>query len=194
MERIIRGLEKRYNKIKVDKNQFEHCGVKHAMLDNVLTVSMDEYVKELKSISITKEERETPHTGCCDRMHQDYISVVGGVGWLAQYRLDAAVYIGALQRASHGPTIKYVINLNRLLKWLRRKSGKTVYDYIPPPYRITCVSDSAFKATDKTYLACRGHLILLTHQDQAQPGGKCHILDAISRRQRRVNRSTFGAT
>jgi hypothetical protein len=126
-------------------------------------------------------------------MHQDYISVVGGVGWLAQYRLDAAVYIGALQRASHSPTIGHVINLNRLLKWLRRKSGKTVYSYIPPPYRITCVSDSAFKATDKSHLACRGHLILLTHQDTTQPGGACHVLDAISRRQRRVNRSTFGA-
>ena len=42
-------------------------------------------------------------------------------------------------------------------------------------------------------MACKGHLLALSEMRLDTPGGKAHFLEAVSRRHKRVNRSTFAA-
>ena len=160
---------------------------------------MDHYIKELKPIPLTKEDRAHPDTGVSDPLHVDYMSVTGGVGWLAQFRYDASVYIGALQRATQKPTIDNCISVNRLLKWLKRTPAHLIYKRLEGPLRIMVITDSAFKRTDPDGLATRGHLVMvgtmLKHKDgnPEEPSLLGHIMDGISRRHKRVARSTYAA-
>jgi hypothetical protein len=160
---------------------------------------MDHYLADLRAMPITTEMRSHPDAGVSDASHKDYMSLAGGIGWLAQFRYDAAVYIGSLQRATQKPTNDHCIRLNRLLKWLKRTKAPIVYKPLTGHLRIMAVTDSAFKRTDNTGLACRGHLVMLmsmtNHKngDPISPDGQCHIFDGISRRQRRVSRSTYAA-
>ena len=57
------------------------------------------------------------------------------------------------------------------------------------------ISDSAFRKEDSTGLAMRGAVLALAEMSSspASPGGKIHIIDFYSRRQRRITRSTFAA-
>ena len=104
--------------------------------------------------------------GCDDWLHAQYISLLGGVGWMAQFRGDVAVYICSLQRVAKGPLIQHVVLLNRVLKWMKRKPVVLLFDCLKGPLRVMVVSDSAFKKVDLTGVACRGHIIFVCHRDR----------------------------
>ena len=57
------------------------------------------------------------------------------------------------------------------------------------------ISDSAFRKEDSTGLAMRGAILALAEMSSSpsSPGGKFHVIDFYSRRQRRITRSTFAA-
>ena len=42
-------------------------------------------------------------------------------------------------------------------------------------------------------MACKGHVLALSEMRLDTPGGKAHFLEVVSRRHKRVNRSTFAA-
>eukprot|EP00959_Pyramimonas_sp_CCMP1952_P179621 3755541-Pyramimonas_sp.AAC.1 len=56
-----------------------------------------------------------------DVLHGHFLALQGGLGWAVNARHDIAVYVGALQRHQKAPAIMDVINLNRVLKWVKRK-------------------------------------------------------------------------
>ena len=58
---------------------------------------------------------------------------------------------------------------------------------------MTVCSDSAFSAGEVDGLSVRGCFIMITEDDQTQPGGKGHVLDWVSRKQSHVTRATFAA-
>jgi hypothetical protein len=61
-------------------------------------------------------------------------------------------------------------------------------------WRITVVSDSAFKRESETdALTTRGAIIGLSTVHSSSPGGALHVLEFYSRRQKRICRSTFAA-
>ena len=48
-------------------------------------------------------------------------SLLGGIGWVTQTRLDIAVYVSALQRKLQCPTVQDLLNANRVLQYLTCK-------------------------------------------------------------------------
>ena len=104
-----------------------------------------------------------------------------------------AVYNGAVQRHQQSPTIRDVINLNKILKWVRRKKCVIVFRKLVPPLKILIIPVSAFKRLEGECMACKGHVLALAEQRPDTPGGGAHWLEAVSRRHKRVNRSTFAA-
>ena len=61
------------------------------------------------------------------------------------------------------------------------------------PFRIVCISDSAFKREDSEGLAMRGAFICIVQNNWDHPGGQLHVIEHYSRKQKRVVRSTFAA-
>ena len=74
------------------------------------------------------------------------------------------------------------------------------YRQLGNPVRLVCFADAAFKAIpeESSGLALRGTAILLVGQGSETPASAddshgCHLLEFTTRRQRRVQRSTFSA-
>ena len=55
------------------------------------------------------------------------------------------------------------------------------------------INDSAFKRTDDSALACKGHLLALMQAFIETPAGRAHWLQGSCKRHKRVNRSTYAA-
>ena len=55
------------------------------------------------------------------------------------------------------------------------------------------ISDAAFRKESTTGLSIRGAVIGVGEFSKTTPGGPCHVLEAYSRKQRRVTRSTLVA-
>ena len=193
---LLEQLEALFGKLKTQHDEFEHCGIMHTQsasdAGGEIVITQDHYVRELKPIPLTKEQRVKDEEGCNDALHSAFLTLLGGVGWTLLTRSDIAVYTTALQRVQHGPCIKHVVKLNRVLRWMRRKPCKIKFVKLKPPLRLIVISDSAFKRTDVSALAVKGHLLGLGESCSETPGGKYHWLEGACKRHRRVNRSTFG--
>ena len=78
--------------------------------------------------------------------------------------------------------MKHVIWLNRVLKWMKRKPVVLVFHTIAFPLRVVVISDSAFKKVDLSGVACRGHILLVTTQNDSTPGRIGHVIDQFVKR------------
>ncbi|CAK0801215.1 unnamed protein product, partial [Prorocentrum cordatum] len=155
--RLFGQLKSKFGKIAVQEREFEHCGIQYKQLDDgSITITQDHYIKELKPIPLTAEQKSSPD--------------------------DVAA-----------PTIMDVINLNRVLKWVKRKPCVIRFEKLLPPLRVLVISDSAFKRENGESMARRGHILALAEKQGDNPGGRAHWLEAVSKRHRRVTRSTFAA-
>ena len=59
--------------------------------------------------------------------------------------------------------------------------------------RVIVITDAAFKKETNSGLSIRGAIIGIGPADHRGPGGPIHVLEAYSRKQRRVTRSTLAA-
>ena len=123
----------------------------------------------------------------------EYLSLLGGLSWTSQTRMDVAVFICSLQRAAKKPLIEHGIRLNRVAKWVKRKPAFLTYRKLATPCRTLAVSDSAFRKEDVKGLAMRGAIIGVSTMQEETPAGLFHVLEFYARKQRRVTRSTFSA-
>ena len=57
---------------------------------------------------------------------------------------------------------------------------------------IVIFSDSAYRADEEDCLALRAAIATIMEVRNETPGGAMHVLDFYTRKQARVNRSTFG--
>ena len=103
------------------------------------------------------------------------------------------MYVCALQRAAKAPLKAHLVKANKLTKFCKRQGYETRFKPLNGKLRLLAVSDAAFRKEDKAGLSIRGTFILLATTQQDTPGGDVHCLEAFSRKQRRVVRSTFGA-
>ena len=109
-----------------------------------------------------------------------------------------------LQRWGHAPKVIHVKRLNALTKWIQANPKRLVYN----PFSVLenrqvvtgvhqrAFSDSAFKKEEQTGHCMRGAAYLLCpgcDDESFKVTSKCHILDFISRQQRKVVRATFSA-
>ena len=191
---LYEALTKEFQKITKNETKFEHCGIMHCQNeDGSVTMTQDHYIKDLKPIPLTKEQRQNEMDTVDDTLHAQYLALQGGLGWTVNTRHDVAVYIGALQRRQKAPRVLDVIRLNQVLKFVKKRKCYLLFKKLTAPLKVLLISDSAFRRIGQDCLACRGHIVALAELCELQPGGKFHPLDVISRRHKRVNRSTFSA-
>ena len=106
------------------------------------------------------------------------------------------IYVSALRRKSHGPTVRDGRRLNRLLRWIKKNVESLGMKFIKlKDPRLAVVADSAFSAKEYEGLAMRGHLIMLYEPTPRVPvpgvDWKCVVLGFVSKKQTRIMRSTF---
>ena len=119
--------------------------------------------------------------------------------WLLQTRADIAPFIGFLQRGAQKPTRQHLRQANKILKYLKAHPNVGIlYQKLQGPLRMVVAADSAYKTTedDTGCLALKGYLIMLVGSDKTEsrfPGGKCCVLEWVSRKFSTVTRSSFAA-
>jgi hypothetical protein len=196
---------KDFGTLKVQTRKFEHCGIQHIQNDNfeVLT-HQNHYCLNLNPISLVDVCVDKPESPLTAAQHAQYLSLLGGVAWLNQTRLDVCIFTQALQRAAAKPQVQHLIRLNAVCKWVRRKEAWLNFRAIKGPVRILVIADAAFRREDVTGLAMRGHVICLAgpafdansvalQGDAAIETVGVQVLDWSAKRQKRVVRSTFAA-
>ena len=125
--------------------------------------------------------------------------LLGALMWLLQTRADIAPFIGFLQRGANKPTRQHLQQANKILRYLQANPDVGIlYQRLQGPVRMVVAADNAYKSTDDDAgcLALKGYLIMLVGSDKtdsAFPGGKCCILEWVSRKFATVTRSSFAA-
>ena len=122
------------------------------------------------------------------------MSLIGGLAWCVQTRIDVAIFVGALQRRLQKPCVEDLLNLNRVLRYVKAKPLAMVFKKIPNPWRIVAISDSGFKGEDQDHLAIRSGIVALVGKDFPRLGdNNLQIVEFVSKKQTRVCRSTYSA-
>ena len=193
-KRILKVLEDSFGKLKVQMRVFEHCGIKHEQSADNETVKLHQnhYVSQLQPMDLSTVN-VAANKPLDEQQTAEYLSLLGGLSWTVQTRLDTAIYICSLQRAAKAPLAEHAARLNMVTKWAKRKPAYLTYHTLPTPCVTVVASDSAFRKEDARGLAMRGAVIGVGTEQVETPGGGLHVLEFYSRKQRRVTRSTFSA-
>ena len=192
--RIIKGLQDDFDKIKLEKNDFEHLGLKHRTTSEGIILSQQHYVEQLRFIP----ESLYKHSGLEEFVNSEakelFRSLVGGLAWAVQTRPDAAVFVGALQRHLSSPTSQHCRDANRVLHYLQQKPLEILIPKVGLPWKMVVISDAAYQGKDQDHLALRSGIIALTARSAELKGEvKLQVLDTVSKKQSRVCRSTLQA-
>ena len=92
------------------------------------------------------------------------------------------------------PRAADVLNLSRVLKYLKVKPLELVYRKVDGPWSIVAISDSSFKGEDQEHTAVRSGIIALMSRDGLRLGtNKVQIIECVSKKQSKVCRSTYAA-
>ena len=193
--RAVKILEEEFDALKLEEDNFDHLGLKHALeSDGSRTVSQDHYISELRPIAEASLKVSSGDTCVGPELAQKFMSLLGGVAWCTQTRPDIAVYVAALQRQLKKPKMQDLVNLNRVLKYLKLKPLCLRYKKLAQPWKLIAISDSSFKGDGQDHLAMRSGIIALT--DRAGPvqgANSLQPLEFVCRKQSRVCRSTYMA-
>jgi len=194
---LIKDIEKQVGKLKIQTaycGSFEHCGIIHSQTaDYTVTIHQNHYVLQLRPVNVSEIDVSRPLTPLNSGQVALYLSLLGALSWLSQTRLDVAIYVQSLQRNAKSPLVEHLLRLNKVCKWVRRKPSFIRYERLEGETKLVAIADSAFRKEDKTGLAMRGAIIAVAESHQSHPGGRIHLIEYYSRKQRRVTRSTFAA-
>lgn len=195
VEWILQQLSTWFGELKVQRGNFEHCGIMHELQpDNSYHLHQNHFAQRLKLVSLVGIPVQCPTQLLNEAQLTIYMSGLGSLAWLVQTRADCAIYIQALQRATKKATVSHMMRLNTVIRWCRRKPIHLAFVHLgTPELKILVVSDAAFRREDNSGLAMRGALIAIAEDHPGDPGGKANTVEYYSRRQRRIVRSTFGA-
>ena len=191
----ITKLEEAFDALKIEKDNFDHLGLRHKLLDDgSRSVDQMHYVAELRPIPQADLKLKDPESVVDSMIAQQYMSLLGGVAWTIQTRPDAAVFVSALQRHLKQPRVRDILNLNRVLKYLKVKPLALTYHKIEGPWKLLAISDSAFKGEDQDCLAVRSGIIALCAKHGVQEGrNSLQVIEFTTKKQTKVCRSTFAA-
>ena len=102
-----------------------------------------------------------PEADAAVELKGQYMSVLGALAYLMVTRIDLAVYVAALQRAAHAPTVAHAKRLNVLVRYVQRTPVDLAYRKLHGPVELLVISDSSFKRETDTGHAMKGYLIVL---------------------------------
>jgi len=189
---FVKALESQFDSMKLEERSFLHCGIQHDQDPRNFSVTMDQvaYAQQMRLIDEIDLQQETSLVN--DAKKTAFRSLLGGVSWMSQTRMDAQVYTGHLQRQLQAPTVRHVVQLNRLVRYLKKKPLKLKYQKLGGPFRVLVVSDSSFKAEEFSGFAVKAGVVLLAREGEGI-GGMTNAVEWISKRQSHVCRSTYAA-
>ena len=195
MEQTIRKLESHFDALKLEKENFLHLGLQHTTLkDGSISVSQTHYINELREIPEDKLKLQDKQEPADDEFKQYFMSLLGGLAWCVQTRIDIAIFVGALQRKLQNPSVEDVLNLNRVLRYVKVKPLAMHFKRINNPWRLVAISDSGFKGEGQDHLAIRSGIIALVGKEFPKLGvNDIQIIEYISKKQTRICRSTYSA-
>ena len=193
LEQLMRDIAKAFGKLKIERDNFTHCGLKHEKIADGYQLHQNHYAEQLRCIDTSSLDLTLPDKELSEEFQSAYLSLLGGLSWLVQTRLDIAIYVCALQRAATKATTGHVVKLNKLTKWVRRKKFMLVYRKLTGPCKLLTISDSAFKTEPNSALAMRGAILGIGEERPSENSYNVHILEYYARKQKRVCRSTFAA-
>ena len=197
LDLIASELEKSVGKLTKEAVSFTHTGVHHQLGPQGLYVHQFAYADQLQMMNLSHlkgrpTEEEVPTT---DRAM--YMSLLGALSWLVQTRADLAIFVQTLQRHGKTPRVVDMKRMNAVVAYAKRHRVGLWYPRLRGDLRVVAFSDAAFKAvpSESSGLAIKGLVLCLMQDADTREGfhGSCHILEALSLRQRRVTRSTFAA-
>jgi hypothetical protein len=208
VKQVLFEIQKVFGELKIMWRDFTNCGTRHIQdpITKEITLDQIEYTQNMRPIAHPELKTAKNEAMCSAPLHQLFMSLLGAVAYLAHTRVDALVFISALQRHNSKPQIVHVKRLNKLLAWLQAHPKKLIYRRFggsggknPEAARRThlrLVSDAAFKREGEEGHCLRGALFL---RAPGQTGKEfvcsciVHILDYVCKGQRHVARSTFAA-
>ncbi|CAJ1354087.1 unnamed protein product, partial [Effrenium voratum] len=160
-------------------DNFTHLGIKHQLLeDGSREISQGHYVAELRPIPEDVAKVMNEEARVDEQLGSSFRSLLGGIAWTAQTRPDVAAYVASLQRKLQDPCARDILNLNRVLRYLKAKPLSMRIRRLESPWSLVAVSDSAYKSDGVDCLTMRSGLVLLMNKSGIQ-------------KQTRVCRSTF---
>ena len=191
----IKALESAFDAMKIERDNFDHLGLRHKLHpDGSRSIDQNHYVAEMRPIPQADLKLKSPDEPVDATVAQQYMSLLGGIAWTVQTRPDAAVFVAALQRHLKEPRVRDVVNVNRVLKYLKLKPLELTYHKLEGSWRLVAVSDSAFKSEEQDCLAVRSGVIALTSKEGVREGNnQMQIVEFVTKKQTKVCRSTYAA-
>ena len=187
-------LERKYGKMVIQLRCFTCVGIRHRQDDDyTVTMDQDEYAAQMRPIDTASVNHQSDDYLVPMFMVMLYMSLLGGIAWMVLTRVDICVFVNRLQRNAKAPRLVDVKDLNKLLRWVKRQTSSTVYRKLVGPVGLAVLTDAAFRADETDCLALRAAIAIIVEIRGDRPGGNFHLLDFYSRKQSRVNRSTFSA-
>ena len=84
-----------------------------------ITLDQMGFANSIKPIVHSQLQHGKPEDPCNPELHKLYMSLLGAVAYLAHTRVDAIVFICALQRHTSKPQVQHVKKLDKLLRGSR---------------------------------------------------------------------------
>ena len=214
---FLAKLEAVFGALTVHWDTFTNCGVRHHLDLGARTITLDQsaYIAALKPIVHADLSSRKSDDLLSGQLYTMFRSLLGAIAWCNMTRCDIIVYVVALQRHAHKPTIMHAKRLNAVVRYAQRnpraikylpltatpgrwRSGHSVSPSASSSrscssLRILTVSDSSFKKEDDDGHAMKGVFILLGAGSSGVRTTNVHILDYAARKQQHVTRSTFAA-
>ena len=195
---LLKHLEREVGQCKIDWNVYSHTGGEHEHTPGVHWSHQRPYIAMLRPIATELLRGRQDEEEANEELHAAYMSLLGGVAWTILSRTEVSVYVQALQRYAHKPTVGKCRRLNLVLRFLVRQESGILYKRLEHPLKLVGMSDAAFRAQpdEPSGLALRGLAVMLMEADKEGPSsrnGRVHLLEYLTRRIRRVVRSTFSA-
>ena len=157
MNAVVKQLESHFDAVKLEKDNFVHLSLAHSL--NTVYISELREIPEVQLRSMSKDD-------LVGEQHKHlYRSLLGGVAWVTQTRLDIAVYVGSLQRKLQQPCVLDVQNLNRLLRYIKKHPLAMCFRRLSNPWRIVAISNFGFKGEGDDHLAIGSGLVSLVNKD-----------------------------
>ena len=113
VQHILAEIQRVFGELKIIWKDFTNCGVRHLqdIITKEITLDQIEYTQNLRPISHPELKTAKNEETCSAPLHQLFMSLLGAVAYLSHTRIDALVFISALQRHNSKPQI---INVKRL--------------------------------------------------------------------------------
>ena len=114
---VLAEIQKVFGELKIRWKDFTNCGVRHMQDPITKEITLDQvaFAQNLRKIAHPELSTAKAEDQCSLELHQLYMSLLGAVAYLAHTRVDALVFVSALQRHNSKPQIIRVKRLNKLV-------------------------------------------------------------------------------